>query len=127
MWLFTVASIFKIAHEPFSVFQVNSSKVELIYQDIEVFFEVKKQEGIISSVFRDTNIINFFQKAYENFDELDKKRVVEVSDFCVSMETENTRSGEHWDVLNEFQLLFEGGFVSCQPIDQVFGKRLCGI
>ena len=65
--------------EPFSVFQVNSSKVELIYQDIEIFLKVKKQEGILSSVFRDTNIINFFQKAYENFDELDKKRVVEVS------------------------------------------------
>ncbi len=71
--------IFLFSSEPFSVFEVKSSKVELIYQDIDVFSKVNKQEGILSSVFRDTNIINFFQKAYENFDELDKKRVVEVS------------------------------------------------
>ena len=70
---------FLFSSEPFSVFEVKSSKVELIYQDIDVFSKVNKQEGILSSVFRDTNIINFFQKAYENFDELDKKRVVEVS------------------------------------------------
>ena len=70
---------FLFSSEPFSVFEVNSSKVELIYQDIEVFSKVNKQEGILSSVFRDTNITNFFQKAYENFDELDEKRVVEVS------------------------------------------------
>ncbi len=54
-------------------------EIELIYQDIDVFSKVNKQEGILSSVFRDTNITNFFQKAYENFDELDEKRVVEVS------------------------------------------------
>ena len=71
--------IFLFSSEPFSVFEVNSSKVELIYQDIDVFSKVNKQEGILSSVFRDTNITNFFQKAYENFDELDEKRVVEVS------------------------------------------------
>ena len=70
---------FLFSSEPFSVFEVNSSKVELIYQDIEVFSKVNKQEGILSSVFRDTNITNFFEKAYENFDELDEKRVVEVS------------------------------------------------
>ena len=70
---------FLFSSEPFSVFQVNSSKVELIYQDIEVFSKVNKQEGILSSVFRDTNITNFFEKAYENFDELDEKRIVEVS------------------------------------------------
>ena len=70
---------FLFSSEPFSVFEVKSSKVELIYQDIDVFSKVNKQEGILSSVFRDTNIINFFQKAYENFDELDKKRVIEVS------------------------------------------------
>ena len=67
---------FLFSSEPFSVFKVNSSKVELIYQDIDVFSKVNKQEGILSSVFRDTNITNFFQKAYENFDELDEKRVV---------------------------------------------------
>ena len=44
-----------------------------------MFSKVNKQEGILSSVFRDTNITNFFQKAYENFDELGEKRVVEVS------------------------------------------------
>ena len=70
---------FLFSSEPFSVFEVNSSKVELINQDIDVFSKVNKQEGILSSVFRDTNITNFFQKAYENFDELDEKRVVEVS------------------------------------------------
>ena len=65
--------------DPFSVFQVNSSKVELINQDIEVFSKVNKQQGILSSVFRDTNIINFFEKAYENFSELDERRVIETS------------------------------------------------
>ena len=70
---------FLFSSEPFSVFEVKSSKVELIYQDIDVFSKVNKQEGILSSVFRETNIINFFKKAYENFDELDEKRVVEVS------------------------------------------------
>ena len=70
---------FLFSSEPFSVFEVSSSKVELINQDIEVFSKVNKQEGILSSVFRDTNITNFFEKAYENFDELDKKRIVEVS------------------------------------------------
>ncbi len=70
---------FLFSSEPFSVFEINSSKVELIYQDIEVFSKVNKQEGILSSVFRDTNITNFFEKAYENFDELDEKRIVEVS------------------------------------------------
>jgi len=70
---------FLFSSEPFSVFEVSSSKVELINQDIEVFSKVNKQEGILSSVFRDTNITNFFEKAYENFDELDEKRIVEVS------------------------------------------------
>ena len=70
---------FLFSSDPFSVFEVSSSKVELINQDIEVFSKVNKQEGILSSVFRDTNIANFFEKAYENFDELDEKRIVEVS------------------------------------------------
>ena len=33
----------------------------------------------MSSIFRDTDINNFFQQAYENFDELDKNRIIEVS------------------------------------------------
>ena len=74
---------FLFSSEPFSVFEVNSSKIELINQDIVVFSKVNKQEGILSSLFRDTNITNFFQKAYENFDELDEKRVVEVSNKTV--------------------------------------------
>ena len=65
--------------DPFSVFQVNSSKIELINQDIEVFSKVNKQQGILSSVFRDTNISNFFEKAYENFGELDETRIIETS------------------------------------------------
>ena len=71
--------IFLFSSEPFSVFQVNSSKVELIYQDIEIFSKASTQDGILSSLFRDTDINNFFQKAYENFDELDKNRIIEVS------------------------------------------------
>ncbi len=74
---------FLFSSEPFSVFEVNSSKIELISQDIVVFSKVNKQEGILSSLFRETNITNFFQKAYENFDELDEKRVVEVSNKIV--------------------------------------------
>ena len=70
---------FLFSSDPFSVFEVNSSKIELIYQDIEVFPKVNKQEGILSSVFRGTNITNFFEKAYENFGDLDEKRVVEIS------------------------------------------------
>ncbi len=75
--------IFLFSSEPFSVFKVNSSKVELIYQDIEIFSKVNIQDGILSSIFRDTNINNFFEKAYESFDELDKKRVIEVSNEMV--------------------------------------------
>ena len=71
--------ILLFSSEPFSVFKVNSSKVELIYQDVDIFSKASTQDGILSSIFRDTDIDNFFKKAYESFDELDKKRVVEVS------------------------------------------------
>ena len=71
--------ILLFSSEPFSVFKVNSSKVELIYQDIKIFSKASTQDGILSSILRDTNINNFFDKAYESFDELDKKRVIEVS------------------------------------------------
>ena len=71
--------ILLFSSEPFSVFKVNSSKVELIYQDIKIFSKASTQDGILSSIFRDTDINNFFDKAYESFDELDKKRVIEVS------------------------------------------------
>ena len=71
--------ILLFSSEPFSVFKVNSSKVELIYQDVDIFSKASTQDGILSSIFRDTDIDNFFEKAYESFDELDKKRVVEVS------------------------------------------------
>jgi len=71
--------ILLFSSEPFSVFKVNSSKVELIYQDIKIFSKASTQDGILSSILRDTNINNFFDKAYEIFDELDKKRVIEGS------------------------------------------------
>ncbi len=71
--------ILLFSSEPFSVFKVNSSKVELIYQDIKIFSKASTQDGILSSILRDTDIDNFFDKAYESFDELDKKRVIEVS------------------------------------------------
>ncbi len=71
--------ILLFSSEPFSVFKVNSSKVELIYQDIKFFSKASTQDGILSSILRDTDINNFFDKAYESFDELDKKRVIEVS------------------------------------------------
>ena len=74
---------FLFTSEPFSIFAVNSSKVELINQNIEKFSKVNQQDGILSSVFRNTNINNFFEKAYDNFDELDKKRIIEVSDEIV--------------------------------------------
>ena len=71
--------IYLFSSQPFSVFKVNSSKVELVNQDIEIFLKVNKQDGILSSIFRDTNINNFFEKAYDSFNELDKKRVIEAS------------------------------------------------
>ena len=71
--------ILLFSSEPFSVFKVNSSKVELIYQDIKIFSKASTQDGILSSILRDTDINNFFDEAYESFDELDKKRVIEVS------------------------------------------------
>ena len=71
--------ILLFSSEPFSVFKVNSSKVELIYQDIKIFSKASTQDGILSSILRDTDINNFFDKAYESFNELDKKRVIEVS------------------------------------------------
>ena len=65
--------------EPFSVFKINSLKVELIDEDIEIFRKVSKQDGIISSIFRNTDIENFFEKSYKNFGSLDKRRIVEIN------------------------------------------------
>ncbi|MDC3103582.1 hypothetical protein OA408_02325 [Acidimicrobiaceae bacterium] len=90
--------ILLFSSEPFSVFKVNSSKVELIYQDVDIFPKASTQDGILSSIFRDTDIDNFFEKAYESFDELDKKRVIEVSN-DISIKSSNKNDLQITDLI----------------------------
>ena len=90
--------ILLFSSEPFSVFKVNSSKVELIYQDVDIFSKASTQDGILSSIFRDTDIDNFFEKAYQSFDELDKKRVVEVSN-DISIKSSNKNDLQITDLI----------------------------
>ncbi len=90
--------ILLFSSEPFSVFKVNSSKVELIYQDVDIFSKASTQDGILSSIFRDTDIDNFFEKAYESFDELDKKRVIEVSN-DISIKSSNKNDLQITDLI----------------------------
>ena len=64
--------------EPFSVFQINTQKIELVNQRLEIFPRISFYERTSSSLFRDTEYDNFFNKAYDNFRYLDEYRVIEL-------------------------------------------------
>jgi len=64
--------------DPFSVFEIETNKIELVNQRIEIFPRISFYERTSSSLFRDTKYQNFFEKAYNNFKHLDEYRVVEL-------------------------------------------------
>ncbi len=64
--------------EPFSVFKIETNKIELVNQTLEIFPRISFYERTSSSIFRDTEYENFFEKAYINFRQLDKYRTVEL-------------------------------------------------
>ena len=64
--------------EPFSVFEIKTQKIELVNQRLEKFPRISFYERTSSSLFRDTEYENFFDKAYSNFHYLDEYRVVEI-------------------------------------------------
>jgi len=69
---------FLFASEPFSVFRIQSNKVELVNQKIEIFERVSFLERTTSSILRNTEYRNFFDEAYKNFGYLNNYRVVEI-------------------------------------------------
>ena len=64
--------------EPFSVFKIETKKIELVNQRLETFQRISFYERTTSSLFRDTDYENFFEKAYDNFQYLDDYRVIEL-------------------------------------------------
>ena len=64
--------------EPFSVFKIETNKIELVNQRLETFPRISFYERTTSSLLRDTEYENFFEKAYNNFRYLDEYRVVEL-------------------------------------------------
>ena len=64
--------------EPFSVFEIETKKIELVNQRLEKFPRISFYERTSSSVFRDTKYENFFDKAYNNFRYLDEYRIIEL-------------------------------------------------
>ena len=64
--------------EPFSVFKIETNKIELVNQRLEIFPRISFYERTSSSIFRDTEYENFFDEAYNNYRYLDEYRVVEL-------------------------------------------------
>jgi len=64
--------------EPFTVFKIETNKIELVNQRLETFHRISFYERTTSSLFRDTEYENFFEKAYNNFRKLDEYRVIEL-------------------------------------------------
>ena len=64
--------------EPFSVFKIETKKIELVNQRLETFPRMSFYDRTTSSLFRNTENENFFQKAYNNFRYLDEYRVIEL-------------------------------------------------
>ena len=69
---------FLFSSEPFTVFSIESQKVELVSQNLERFNRVSFSERTLSSIFRNTSYSNFFDVAYDNFNNLDTQRIIEV-------------------------------------------------
>ena len=69
---------FLFTAEPFSVFSIESNKIELVNEKIEIFERVSFLERTISSIFRNTEYKNFFDQAYKNYGYLNNYRVLEL-------------------------------------------------
>ena len=69
---------FLFSSEPFTVFGIESQKVELVSQNLERFNKISFSERTLSSIFRNTAYNNFFNVAYDNFNNLDTQRIIEV-------------------------------------------------
>ena len=64
---------------PFTVFKIDSEKIELVNQEIIEFEKVPYLDRTLSSLFRDTTYSNFFTESYENFENLSFQRIIETS------------------------------------------------
>ena len=64
---------------PFTVFKIDSEKIELVNQEIIEFEKVPYLDRTLSSLFRDTTYSNFFTESYENFENLSFERIIETS------------------------------------------------
>ena len=64
--------------EPFSVFKIETNKIELVNQSLEIFPRISFYERTISSIFRNTEYENFFEQSYNNFRYLDEYRIIEL-------------------------------------------------
>jgi len=69
---------FLFSSEPFTVFSLESKKVELVHQKLVKFEKTTFTERTLSSLLRNTEYSNFFSAAYENFDNLDFQRIIEI-------------------------------------------------
>ena len=79
--------------EPFSVFEIDTRKIELATQRLEIFPRLSFYERTSSSLFRDVEYENFFDKAYNNFRYLDEYRVIELPSSI------NVNSSNHDDLI----------------------------
>ena len=77
---------------PFTVFGIESEKVELVNQEIIEFEKVPYFERTLSALFRDTAYSNFFAESYENFQNLSSQRIIEIS--SSSPQLQKSMSGE---------------------------------
>ena len=64
--------------DPFTVFGIKSNKVELVDQKLVRFEKTTFIERSVSSIFRNTAYSNFFDVSYDNFNNLDTQRIIEV-------------------------------------------------
>ena len=70
--------IYLFTSEPFSVYKIESDKVELVNEKIEIFEKISFVERTTSSIFRNTEYKNFFDQAYKNYGYLNNYRVIEL-------------------------------------------------
>jgi hypothetical protein len=64
--------------KPFTIFSVDSKKVELVNQELVRFEKVPFIDRTLSSLFRDTEYDNFFDEAYKNYNALEQQRIIEI-------------------------------------------------
>ena len=64
--------------DPFTVFGIKSDKVELVDQKLVRFEKTTFIERTVSSILRNTEFTNFFDASYENFDNLESQRIIEI-------------------------------------------------